>query len=142
MGSLYARKMQHFGCGLALYHPVAAVDMTPPCVGYLDSNRRWNHLTNLEWEGDDRPDTRIYAPLEKVPQKMAEMNIEWRPRTSLGVRQHMLDAKGETPYGSFKRFLYMIHFAHHRLHFTETTYLLAQLHPFVTPARPDLAQFS
>ncbi|KAL8708278.1 MAG: hypothetical protein Q9220_006855 [cf. Caloplaca sp. 1 TL-2023] len=71
--------------------------MKPPCVGYLDSNRRWNHLTNIEWEGDDKPDTRTYVPLENVPQKMAELNIEWRPRTSLGVREIVLDATGESP---------------------------------------------
>ena len=119
MGSLYAKNMSHFGTGLGLYHPVGAVDMSPPCVGYLDSNRRWNHLTNLEWEGDDRPDTRIYTPLEKVPQKMSEVNIEWRPRTSLGVRQYMVDATGETPYDFFQRFLHTIHPAHHRLHYSD-----------------------
>ena len=82
--------------------------MKPPCVGYLDANRRWNHLTNIEWEGDDRPDTRTYVPLEKVPQKMAELNIEWRPRTSLGVREYKVDAKGESPYVFSQRLLCLL----------------------------------
>ena len=89
--------------------------MKPPCVGYLDANRRWNHLTNIEWEGDDLPDTRIYVPLEKVPQKMAEMNIEWRPRTSLGVREYKVDAKGESPYVFPRRLVYLLGLADYRL---------------------------
>ena len=100
MGTLYARNMQHFGCGLAMYHPVSAADMRPPCVGYLDANRRWNHLTNIEWEGDDKMDSKVYQPLEKTPQKLAHLDIEWRPRTSLGIRQYVINAKGETPYVS------------------------------------------
>ncbi|KAL8791777.1 MAG: hypothetical protein Q9195_005653 [Heterodermia aff. obscurata] len=115
MGSLYAKNMAHFGNGIAMYHPVSAVDMKPPCVGYLDANRRWNHLTNIEWEGDDRPDTRIYVPLEKVPQKMAELNIEWRPRTSLGVREYKVDAKGESPYVPPPRLVHLLNIAHCRL---------------------------
>lgn len=90
--------------------------MKPPCVGYLDANRRWNHLTNIEWEGDDRPDTRIYVPLEKVPQKMAELNIEWRPRTSLGVREYKVDAKGESPYVFPRHIECLFSLAHYRLH--------------------------
>ena len=68
MGSLYAKHMGHFGCGVGMFHPVSAANMRPPCVGYLDSCRRWNHLTNLEWDGDHLPDTRTYKRLEKVPQ--------------------------------------------------------------------------
>ena len=91
--------------------------MKPPCVGYLDVNRRWNHLTNIEWEGDDKPDTRIYMPLEKVPQKMAELNIEWRPRTSLGVREYKVDAKGESPYVFPRPLVYFLSLAHCRLQY-------------------------
>ncbi|KAL9102219.1 MAG: hypothetical protein Q9163_002601 [Psora crenata] len=89
--------MAHFGCGIAMYHPVSALDMQPPCVGYLDTHRRWNHLTNIEWAGDGMVDSRVYEPLEKIPQKMAQVNMEWRPRTSLGVRQYIISAQGETP---------------------------------------------
>lgn len=89
--------------------------MKPPCVGYLDANRRWNHLTNIEWEGDNLPDTRIYVPLEKVPQKMAELNIEWRPRTSLGVREYKVDAKGESPYVFPRPLVYLLGLADYRL---------------------------
>ena len=93
--------------------------MKPPCVGYLDANRRWNHLTNIEWEGDDLPDTRIYVPLEKVPQKMAELNIEWRPRTSLGVREYKVDAKGESPYVFPPRDMYLLSLAHYCLQYRD-----------------------
>ena len=97
-----------------MYHPVSAADMQPPCVGYLDSNRRWNHLTNIEWAGDGRIDTRVYEPLEKIPQKMAQLDIEWRPRTSLGVRQYMVEGKGETPYATVECMLFAMRLAKYR----------------------------
>ncbi|KAK4692624.1 hypothetical protein P7C71_g4618, partial [Lecanoromycetidae sp. Uapishka_2] len=58
LGVLYAKNMDHFGCGMAMFQPVAAHDMRPPCVGYIDGNNRYEslrgtfsselRLTNLE----------------------------------------------------------------------------------------------
>lgn len=82
MGTLYDEHMAFFGLGTALFHPNSASDMRPPCVGYLDASRRWNHIANIPFPnpGASRGP---YEPLEKVPQKMAELKIEWRPKTSL-----------------------------------------------------------
>ena len=94
MGTLYAEHMEFFGLGTALFHPNSAADMKPPCVGYLDSSRRWNHIANIPF-----PDSTgsVYTPLEKMPKKMAELKIEWRPKTTLGVNAVTVAAQAETP---------------------------------------------
>ena len=103
LGIQYAKHMNHFGCGLALYQPVSAQDMRPPCVGYLDLNRRWNLIANIEWLEESTiyhfHDTNrsIFKPLTQAPRKMEQLGIEWRPRVSSGVRQWMVDANGKTP---------------------------------------------
>lgn len=76
MGTLYDEHLQFFGLGTALFHPNSASDMKPPCVGYLDSSRRWNHIANVPFPDDKS----VYLPLESVPQKMADLKIEWRPK--------------------------------------------------------------
>ena len=103
LGLLYAKHMEHFGCGVALFQPVCAVDMCPPCVGYLDDNMRWNLIANIEWPGHSGPQVELpgslqaLGPLERPPRKLEQLNIEWRPRTSIGVRQYTVDANGQTP---------------------------------------------
>ena len=110
LGILYAKNMEHFGCGVAMFQPVSAKDMCPPCVGYLDSNRVWNMIANITWPGaDDQRQTNskdgslgvstedAFKPLEHAPRKMEQLGIEWRPRTSIGVRQWTVDASGQTP---------------------------------------------
>ena len=108
----YARSMDHFGCGTALFQPVAGGSMTPPCVGYHDSKGDWNPVADIAWrvgdgkvrnaksgrdqddEFDDCEDG--FEPMERPPVKMEHLDMEWRPRTSKGVRQWSVDAKGET----------------------------------------------
>ncbi len=103
LGALYAKNMEHFGCGVALFQPVSSADMRPPCVGYLDDNRRWNLIANIRWLGGDDPEHQDtdhkhrLKLLGREPQKMEELGIEWRPRTSIGVRQWTVDASGQTP---------------------------------------------
>lgn len=113
MGALYAENMVHFGCGHAMFQPVSAADMRPPCVGYLDSNRRWNHITDVDWPRSNTRNTngldgdavtvgemsrnRKFETLEEKPLRMEQVNIEWRPRASIGVRQWTVDASGNTP---------------------------------------------
>lgn len=99
LGALYAKKMEHFGCGIAMFQPVAATDMRAPCVGYLDDNLRWNLIANIEWLSEDE---RIepghdFKLLKQAPRKLEQLGIEWRPRTSIGVRQLTVDANGQTP---------------------------------------------
>jgi hypothetical protein len=38
-----------------------------------------------------------FEALERAPVTMEQVNIEWRPRTSMGVRQRNVDAQGQTP---------------------------------------------
>lgn len=103
LGLLYAKNMAHFGCGVALYQPVSAVDMHPPCVGYLDDNMRWNLIADIELPGqissqlETRGSAQGLKPLERAPRKLEQLNIGWRPRTSIGVRQLTVDASGQTP---------------------------------------------
>ena len=108
----YARSMDHFDCGTAMFQPIAAGSMTPPCVGYHDSKGDWNPIADIAWRGADGKlrnaksvgdqevesvDADVFEPMERAPVKMEQMDIEWRPRTSRGVRQWTVDAKGETP---------------------------------------------
>jgi len=109
LGVLYAKEMEHFGCGTALFQPVSAGDMRPPCVGYIDGNGTWNLIANIEWPKDVElsrsNDTcplgvvnrSAFKPLEREPRKMEQLGIAWRVRTSMGVRQWNLDASGQTP---------------------------------------------
>lgn len=82
--------------------------MRPPCVGYLEKDGKWNHIANIAWqssdgtlqvngEGLDVNNGHGFKPLERAPKKMEQLGIEWRPRTSQGVRQWAVDASGNTP---------------------------------------------
>ncbi|KAL2040142.1 hypothetical protein N7G274_007045 [Stereocaulon virgatum] len=107
LGVQYAKNMAHFGCGVAMFQPVSACDMQPPCVGYIDGNNRWNFVANVEWLGANgelqgnsnklEADEGGYQPLERKPVRMEQLGIEWRPRTSMGVRQWTVDANGQMP---------------------------------------------
>lgn len=109
LGVLYAKGMAHFGCGTALFQPVLAGDMPPPCVGYVDGNGTWNLIASIEWPKDSELSRRIdmtpfevanrsvFKPLEREPRKTEQIGIEWRVRTSIGVRQWNVDASGQTP---------------------------------------------
>ena len=119
LGVQYAKNMAHFGCGVAMFQPVSACDMRPPCVGYIDGNNRWNFVANIEWTKDDGElqgnvcrvdaDEGGYQPIERKPMKMEQLGIEWRPRTSIGVRQWTVDANGQTPYEFTISLLYRAH---------------------------------
>lgn len=110
LGVQYAKNMAHFGCGVAMFQPVSACDMQPPCVGYIDGNNRWNFVANVEWlrangelQGNSsklEADEGGYQPLERKPVRMEKLGIEWRPRTSMGVRQWTVAENGQTPYDS------------------------------------------
>ena len=84
--------------------------MRPPCVGYLEKDGTWNHITNITWQdsdgsmqgdgtsgGLDISSGHGFKPLKRAPKKMEQLGIEWRPRTSQGVRQWAVDASGNTP---------------------------------------------
>lgn len=84
--------------------------MRPPCVGYLERDGKWNHNTNITWQESDETlkvngtggDLDVSSghgikPLKRAPKKMEQLGIEWRPRTSQGVRQWTVDASGNTP---------------------------------------------
>ena len=110
LGVKYAKKMRHFGCGIAMFQPISAEDMRPPCVGYLEKDGTWNHIANITWQepdgkiqgggivkGLDVSSGHAFKPLDRTPKKMQQLGIEWRPRTSQGVRQLTVDASGNTP---------------------------------------------
>ena len=110
LGIKYAKNMQHFGCGIAMFQPISAGDMRPPCVGYLERDGTWNHIANITWpesdggmQGDnsagdlDAGRGNVLKPLRRAPKRMERLGIEWRPRTSQGVRQWTVDASGNTP---------------------------------------------
>ena len=110
LGVKYAKKMQHFGCGVAMFQPISAGDMRPPCVGFLEKDGKWNHIADITWRdsngsmqgggtggGLDVSSGNRFKPLKRPPKKMEQLDIEWRPRTSRGVRQWAVDASGNTP---------------------------------------------
>ena len=81
--------------------PVSATDMRPPCIGYLDNNRRWNSITNIDCPSNNGLQVRhnslqsSFQPLERAPRKLEHLGIEWTPRTSIGVREWLVDANGQ-----------------------------------------------
>ena len=103
LGKLYAKNMEHFGCGTAMFQPVSAADMCPPCIGYLDDNLRWNLIAKIEWLVDDNIQNKntnreqLFKLLDRAPRKLEQLGIEWRPRTSIGVSQRTVDVNGQTP---------------------------------------------
>lgn len=109
LASEYAKSMDHFDCGTAMFQPVAGGSMTPPCVGYHDSKGDWNPVADIAWRGVDGKlynakcgdgqtpaQSDGYEPLERAPSKMEQVDIEWRPKTSKGVKQLNLNAQGQT----------------------------------------------
>lgn len=104
----YAKGMQHFGCGEALFQPISGYNMCPPCVGYRDVNGGWNPIAAISWKdeqgklrnsqsGDNEAKADAFEPLPQPPLVMEQLGIEWRPRTSQGVRQWNVDVQGQTP---------------------------------------------
>ncbi len=82
--------------------------MCPPCVGYRDINGDWNPITDITWRDeqgklrnaksqDKVAESDGFEPLARTPVKMEQLRIEWRPRTSSGVRQWNVDIQGQTP---------------------------------------------
>ena len=83
------------GNGYGLLQPVASADLTPPCAGYFDRNGDWTLIANLSSSpAATHPD---YSPLAYAPRKTTELEIEWQPKTSLGVTAVSLDTSVETP---------------------------------------------
>ena len=93
-----------------MFQPISAADMRPPCVGYLEKDGKWNHIANITWQGLDGAlqvdvtggglditSGHGFELLKRAPKKMEQLGIEWRPRTSQGVRQWTVDASGNTP---------------------------------------------
>ena len=93
-----------------MFQPISAGDMRPPCVGYLEKDGKWNHIANIDWQhsggtlqvngaggGLDVSSGHAFIPLKRAPKKMEQLGIEWRPRTSQGVRQWTVDASANTP---------------------------------------------
>ena len=101
LGEVYTKRMEVHGLGFALFHPIAAQDMRPPCCGYFDRNGQWNLICNLLPALDPPlypPCYELgYAPLEYVPLKSSDLNIEWQPKTALGTQEHVIAASAETP---------------------------------------------
>lgn len=83
-----------------MFEPVSSVDMQPPCIGYLDDHGRWNLIAKLGWLNKESPHSehieRLHdlSLLERTPRKLEQVGIEWRPRTSIGVRQWVADVNG------------------------------------------------
>ena len=103
----YAKGMDHFDCGTAMFQPIAGGNMTPPCVGYYDSKGDWNPVADVAWRGtdgklhnaktgDQEAQSDGFEPLERLPVKMEQLHLEWRPRTSKDVRQWNVDVEGQT----------------------------------------------
>ena len=93
-----------------MFQPISAGDMRPPCVGYLEKDGTWNHIADVTWQeldgsvqasgtggGLDVSSGHGFKPLKHAPKKMEQLGIEWRPRTSQGVRQWTVEASGNTP---------------------------------------------
>jgi hypothetical protein len=104
----YAKGMDHFDCGTAMFQPIAGGNMTPPCVGYRDSKGDWNPVADVAWRGtdgklhnaktgDQEAQSDGFEPIERLPVKMEQLHLEWRPRTSKDVRQWNVDVEGQTP---------------------------------------------
>lgn len=85
---VYARKMDYHGYGYGLYHPVAVQDMRPPCCGFFDRNGDWNKICDIT---TDRlpPDQDDWVPLKYEPVRTTDIGIDWQPKTSLGMQEHL-----------------------------------------------------
>jgi len=92
----YAKNMEFHGIGSALFQPISAIDMTPPCCGYFDRNGDWNHITNLTTERAIA-EREGYLPLAQAPIKVTDIGIEWQPKTSLGMQAYTIDGSGNSP---------------------------------------------
>lgn len=94
---VYAHRMAFHGCGYALYRPVAAEDMVPPCCGFFDRNGDWNLIANISTDHPAPNDPYPWVPLDYMPKKTTDIGIEWQPKTSLGTMEHSLAGSIETP---------------------------------------------
>lgn len=90
---LYAKSLEYHGIGYALFQPISANDMIPPCAGFFDRNGDFNMIARLATELQDDG----LQPLEYMPPKVSDVGITWKPKTSLGVTALSLDASGEGP---------------------------------------------
>ena len=98
---LYTKRMETHGLGVALFHPIAAEDMRPPCCGYFDRNGDWNLICNLvpETEPPFHPTCGElgFESLEYMPTRSMEIGIEWQPKTASGTQEHVIAGSAETP---------------------------------------------
>ncbi|KAB9006577.1 hypothetical protein FH972_026931 [Carpinus fangiana] len=90
---LYARSLEYHGIGYALYQPISAADISPPCAGFFDRNGNFNRIAKLT--PSQGPEGLV--PLEYTPQPQAQIGIEWKPKTSLGVQAITVDTSAEGP---------------------------------------------
>ena len=101
----YAKWIQHFGCEEEPFQPIAGCNICSPCVGYRDVDGAWNPVFDVAWRdghgtlrnaksGDEEVKSDGFVPLARAPDKMEELSVEWRPRTSNGVRHWNVDVKG------------------------------------------------
>ena len=97
----YSKRMEVHGLGIALFHPISAQDMRPPCCGYFDRNGDWNLICNLLPQNDPAYtpsyDRLGYEPLHYAPLRSSSVNIEWQPKTASGTQEHVMAASAETP---------------------------------------------
>ena len=98
---LYIKRMETHGLGFALFHPIAAQDMRPPCCGYFDRNGDWNLICNLLPEPDPpfHPSCADmgFDALEYEPPRSMDINIAWQPKTASGTQEHVIAGSAETP---------------------------------------------
>ena len=78
-----------------MYQPASALDMKPPCCGYIDRNGRWNLVANISTQRNTGPDS--FEPLRCDPMKTQKIGINWMPKTSKDVRMWNVDLTGQTP---------------------------------------------
>ena len=92
---VYAKRMEYHGNGFGLLQPVSTRDLRPPCVGYIDRNGDWTLIANLAADrAAAHPD---YTPLAYPPPRVTEIDIEWQPKTALGVTATTVDTSAATP---------------------------------------------
>lgn len=94
---VYIKHMQHHGCGVAMFQPVAFGDMKPPCCGYFDRNGKWNLIARLGIGIQEALLSQGLKPLKREPAHMKQIGLRWQPKCSKGVRMWNVDISGKTP---------------------------------------------
>ena len=90
-----SRLTRALGNGYGLLQPVHTADLTPPCCGFFDLNGDWNPIAHLT--ADPATAHPAYTLLAYPPRRVAGMQIEWQPKTSLGVTSTSVDTSLATP---------------------------------------------